>query len=136
MAVRNCVFTGLPAKSKVKFNKNADAHNWANTVPCNSDYARYRQTLKEPTNEEYDCVHAFWHRELNDLNDYHQGDSINVEEAQKNNLQRMNDWYKIQKEKPARKDKEIEKAYQIKEIIEETEKSIEDYIENRRKLWD
>lgn len=136
MGARLCVFTGLPANCKVKLYKDADPHSWVNQVPCNKEYSVYLQT-HEPTFEEKYCFNAFWHNEVEVLHvGSVDGQYGNLKLHQEKNLQNMKEWYKLRKDKPTRKDKEIEKAYQAKEIIEETNRSVDDFITKRRQLWD
>lgn len=58
---RKCIFTNLPATSKIKIT--SSKHNWAKSVPCSKDFLEKKGS--RPLNElEFRLVELFYEQEL------------------------------------------------------------------------
>jgi hypothetical protein len=134
--IRNCVFTGLIAKTKYKVQKSS--HNWCNSVPCNLDYSIFRQG-KELNKDEIRLIEIFWILELQELT----GCSLNGEHdlkseqkaLQSKNSAKLSSYISKRPKISGKKKQQIELSYTQKEI-NEVESQIEKYFEEKMKFWD
>jgi predicted metal-dependent phosphoesterase TrpH len=124
---RKCIFTNKEANDKLVVGK--DDHNWARGVPCNRDYKELRkgEVLSE---DEMDLIALFYLIESHQLR--LDNLRLEMEKIQRKLLVKMPF---LEKEKN-NKNKEIERAFVEKEIIDEGRDAIEEVLNKKLKLWD
>jgi hypothetical protein len=133
MSKRKCVFTGLPAilKNSVIPNKVSEdvLHNWANGVPCSEEYSKIKKD-RMPDEWELQAVECFQALELSKLKvEFYQNKLNKIQEILK---ERIPETPKM----PNRKRKDIEKAFKLKEVLEESEEMIVKILEEKTKgFW-
>lgn len=144
--IRKCIFTGLDAYSKSKLlfldKTHPEIHNWSNSVPCNSDYATFKQN-RSPTASEISCFNLFWQVELLKMLELTKAQNQLMVEVleqqllkfQAINLKSFNEWLKTKPENKT-KEKEIKKAYAEKEIVESLNTEIDSFFSKKSKLWE
>lgn len=126
MASRNCVYTGKKAgcTDKVIPKEGGDeVHNWTNSVPCSIEYKEFKGK-RPPTEKELEACSIFYKIEMlkQELNFLEK----QLHEVQQELLRSL----PPKKTKKTQKDKEIELAYQEKEI---KEVNLDKVIEKKRK---
>lgn len=134
MGRRKCIFTGLPANSKHKVIPKSCSedvlHNWANNVPCSTEYELVKKD-RMPDDLEIEAMEFFQQLELAKLR----------VEYYKDKLQKIQDILKTRlREKPdmsSKKRKEIETAIKVKDVLEELDEHVESTLESEAKkgMW-
>lgn len=131
MSQRNCIYTGLPAKTTDKVvpkNGGDESHNWANSVPCSEEYKQIKQR-REPNDLELEANKIFKMLELARLEvEALQG---RLKENQIKILKQCgleNPIFK--RKKKISKNKEIEMAYKDKEL---SEVNLDKVVEEKKK---
>ena len=122
MGPRKCIYTGKEAGSKDNvLPKEGDTiHNWANKAPVNAEYKQEKQD-RTPTELEMEANRIFHLLELARLD-------VAFYEAKLK---------EIQAKITENKQEEIEKAYHIKDLVEDFEEKVEKKFETeKRKFWD
>jgi hypothetical protein len=125
VSIRNCIFTNLPSKNRnflVPKDNNEDiAQNWANAVPCNKDYAEFKQN-RLPTEDEVEAMKIFFKLEAARIEVALY--SSKLEEVQ-NKIKPIFDEFI--------KEKQIKKAYIEVEVVEEAKIQIKDLMAERKR---
>lgn len=140
MTVRKCIYTGKDSDAKDQVLPN-NPFNWTNKVPTTKEYKEKKgklpTELEMQANETFHLLELarnrvlFYEAKLAEIQKELKKDDICTEKEEK--IQE-----KPQKniQKTSRKDMEIKKAIEEKEILEESEKAIEEVLKKKSNLWD
>ena len=140
MTVRKCIYTGKDSDAKDQVLPN-NPFNWTNKVPTTKEYKEKKgklpTELEMQANETFHLLELarnrvlFYEAKLAEIQKELKKDDISTEKEEK--IQE-----KPQKniQKTSRKDMEIKKAIEEKEILEESEKAIEEVLKKKSNLWD
>ena len=125
MTVRNCVFTGLPARNRnFVVPKSADpeaAENWANAVPCHQEYNDFKKN-RLPTEDEIEATKIFFKLEAARMEVALY--SAKLEEIQSKIKPLFEEFVK---------EKQVKKAYIENEVVTETKVQIKDMLAERKR---
>ena len=136
MSIRKCIFTGKDSKLKDKvlprpFLDEDELHNWANEAPISAEYKEIKgQGL--PTELEMQIHETFKLLELARLR-------VKYYEAQLKELQENTP--KVQKKekkytRSTKKEKQIQTAIAEHNAVQDIEKSIDKFLDEKRKMWE
>ena len=140
MTVRKCIYTGKDSDAKDQVLPD-NPFNWTNKVPTTKEYKEKKgklpTELEMQANETFHLLELarnrvlFYEAKLAEIQKELKKDDISTEKEEK--IQE-----KPQKniQKTSRKDMEIKKAIEEKEILEESEKAIEEVLKKKSNLWD
>lgn len=140
MTVRKCIYTGKDSDAKDQVLPD-NPFNWTNKVPTTKEYKEKKgklpTELEMQANETFHLLELarnrvlFYEAKLAEIQKELKKDDISTEKEEK--IQE-----KPQKniQKTSRKDMEIEKAIKEKEIMEDSEKAIEEVLKKKSNLWD
>jgi hypothetical protein len=133
MSRRRCAFTGLKATTKNKVvppeYSEEIRFNWSNSVPCSEEYSAYKQG-RMPDELELKAAEFFYLMETYRLKyDYYMGE---LRKIQNELVKRL----PPKKQFSNKKIKSIEKAHKLKEVLEESEKYIDETLNKEiNNLW-
>jgi len=140
LTVRKCIYTGKDSDAKDQVLPD-NPFNWTNKVPTTKEYKEKKgklpTELEMQANETFHLLELarnrvlFYEAKLAEIQKELKKDDISTEKEEK--IQE-----KPQKniQKTSRKDMEIEKAIKEKEIMEDSEKAIEEVLKKKSNLWD
>lgn len=139
--MRKCAYTGKVATSKdaviPKKHLQNELHNWTKEVPVCNEYKNEKQD-RMPTDHEMKIQETFYELELARM-------KVKYLENKLQNLQEVCVQFTTKKQdiipsvKPTKGEKkkaaQIEKAYHQKDVVEEVEQEIVEYLK-KRSMWD
>lgn len=136
--IRKCTYTDLEAKSKdtilPKDLLGEEIHNWTSSLPANSDYIQTKQN-RLPTELEMQANELFHLLELAKLRVVYYESKLKL--IQEKLLSSFTPPKKsIIPKSEKKKEKEIERSIAEKEVVESTDKQMEDFFQNKKKLWE
>lgn len=136
--IRKCIYTGKQAKAKDSVIPRAilgdEIHNWAVHAPADHDYL-INKSSNMPTELEMQANEIFHLLELHRLRVVYYEKKL--EEIQAEIIKNYKEPEKPKLSKSEKKkEKEIEKAVVLKEVVESTEEKIDNLFKNKRKMWD
>ena len=140
MTVRKCIYTGKDSDAKDQVLPN-NPFNWTNKVPTTKEYKEKKgklpTELEMQANETFHLLELARNRVL-----FYEAKLAEIQENIKKSDPNTEKEEKIQEkpqkniQKTSRKDMEIKKAIEEKEILEESEKAIEEVLKKKSNLWD
>jgi len=149
LTVRKCIYTGKDSDAKDRILPD-NPFNWANNAPTTKEYkekkSKYPTELEMQANETFHLLELarnrviFYEEKLKEIQENikkYNGNTENIDKIQIEdkitNAQPENT--KISG-KPKKRDLEIKKAIEEKEIMEDSKKAIEEVLKKRSNLWD
>jgi hypothetical protein len=147
MTIRKCIYTGKDSNAKDQVLPN-NPFNWTNKVPTTKEYKNSKNgnlptELEMQANETFHLLELarnrvlFYEAKLKEIQD-EIGGCETPEPVQKLSKVSKSDTSKAKKtpKKVSKRDVEIEKAIEEKEIMEDSEKAIEKVLKKKSNLWD
>ena len=140
MTIRKCIYTGKDSDAKDRLLPD-NPFNWTNTAPTTKEYkekkGEFPTELEMQANEIFHLLELarnrvlFYEAKLAEIQKELKKYDIGTEKEEK-----IQEKPQKNTQKTSRKDMEIKKAIEEKEILEESEKAIEEVLKKKTSLWD